>query len=109
MLSVNEENFKQEVLDASMPVLVNFWAPWCSLCKRITPILQGFQSDWVASVKVVNINADENLRLSSTYRLTSLPTLLMFHHGKISYRLDQLIDQRDLRYLLNQVLTQQKC
>ncbi len=104
MLPVNEKSFKEEVLDSPIPVLVNFWAPWCGLCRRITPTLQGFQSDWMNSVKVVSINADENLRLANTYRLTTLPTLLLIHHGEVTYRLDHLIDQRELRLNLDRAL-----
>ena len=104
MLSVNEKSFKPEVLDSPIPVLVNFWAPWCGLCRRITPILQGFQSDWISSVKVVSVNADENLKLANTYRLTTLPTLLLIHHGEIVSRFDHLIDQRELRLDLDRAL-----
>ncbi len=104
MLPVSEKTFKQEVLDSSIPVLVNFWAPWCGLCRRITPILQGFQSDWISSVKVVSVNADENLKLANTYRLTTLPTLLLIRDGEVTYRLDHVIDQRELRLNLDRAL-----
>ncbi|MEB3337534.1 MAG: thioredoxin domain-containing protein, partial [Leptolyngbyaceae bacterium] len=82
MLStVREQSFKQEVLDSSVPVLVNFWAPWCGICRLITPLLTRLQSEWGDHVKIVSINADESLKLASTYRLTTLPTLLVFESG----------------------------
>ena len=83
VLSVTERTFTQEVLESPIPVLVNFWAPWCGLCKLINPQLQKFQSQWGPNVKLVGINADSNFKLANTYRLTSLPTLILFEGGQI--------------------------
>lgn len=99
-LSVNEQTFKREVLESSVPVLVNFWAPWCGLCRMITPLLNHFQSEWEGHIRLVDINADENLRLANQYRLTTLPTLLFVEKGEVFQRLDSFRGKEDLRLAL---------
>ncbi|MBD0266761.1 thioredoxin domain-containing protein [Pseudanabaena sp. FACHB-2040] len=100
-LSVNEQTFKREVLDSSVPVLVHFWAPWCGLCKMIAPLLNHFQSEWEGHILLVDINADENLRLANQFRLTTLPTLLFFENGEAFQRLDSFRGKDDLRQALD--------
>lgn len=102
-LSVNERTFQQEVLESPTPVLVNFWAPWCGLCRMINPLLSHFQAEWGEQVKLVGINADESLKLSSTYRLTTLPTLLWFEEGKVIHRIDSFHGRDDLRLALEKI------
>jgi thioredoxin 1 len=104
VLSVNERTFSQEVLDSSTPVLVDFWAPWCGLCRIIHPIIQEFQSDWGEPIKLIRVNADENLKLANTYRLKSLPTLLLFERGQLIHRLEGFHGRDDLRIALKKVI-----
>ncbi len=101
LLSVSEQMFTQEVLEASTPVLVHFWAPWCGLCKLIMPQLRQFQEDWRGKVKLVTVNADQSLKLASTYRLQTLPTLIVFERGQVLYRLDHFQGREDLRRSLD--------
>jgi thioredoxin 1 len=104
VLSVSERTFRQEVLESSTLVLVDFWAPWCGLCRLIHPILRDFQSDWSEPVKLVRINADENLKLANTYKLKSLPTLLLFDGGQVVLRLENFQGRDDLRLALQKVM-----
>lgn len=104
MLSVNEQTFTQEVLESPTPVLVHFWAPWCGLCRAINPLLNRFQEEWGGQLKLVGINADETLRLASTYRLTTLPTLILFEDGKILHRMDTFSGRDDLQRALERVM-----
>ncbi|NEQ70484.1 MAG: conjugal transfer protein TraF, partial [Symploca sp. SIO2D2] len=97
VLSVNERTFRQEVLKSSQPVLVDFWAPWCGLCQIIQPILREFQLEWGNQVKVLRVNADNNFKLANTYKLKSLPTLLLFENGKVVYRLENVQGRDELR------------
>jgi len=101
LLSVSEQMFTQEVLEASTPVLVHFWAPWCGLCKLIMPQLRQFQEDWRGKIKLVAVNADQNLKLASTYRLQTLPTLIVFDRGQVLYRLEHFQGREDLRRSLH--------
>lgn len=101
--SIDERSFTQDVLDSSTPVLVHFWAPWCGLCRMINPLLLQFQQKWGDRVKLVGINADESLRLANTYRLTTLPTLILFKDGQVLERLDGFLGRDDLRIALDAI------
>lgn len=96
-LVVNEYTFNQEVLKSPVPVLVNFWAPWCGACRMVKPMLSEVESQWEGQVKLVSINADENLKLANLYRLTNLPTVLLFDQGNICCRLDQFQRRDDFK------------
>ena len=89
MLSkVNQDTFREEVLQSSQPVVVHFWAPWCGLCRAIDPMLAQLQNSLEQPIKLVSINADDNFKLANTYQLRSLPTLLFFENGSLQQRLD---------------------
>lgn len=94
---VNQLSFRQEVLASPTPVLINFWAPWCGVCKLVSPMLLEMQAEWGGQLKVVDINADENLRLSSSYQLTTLPTVLLFDRGSLVCRVDKLSNRNDFQ------------
>jgi thioredoxin 1 len=104
VLSVNERTFKQEVLESSTPVLVNFWAPWCGLCRLISPILTRCQAESGQNVKLVSINADESLKLANTYRLTTLPTLILFERGQVVHRLEGFHGRDDLQKAIERMM-----
>jgi thioredoxin 1 len=100
---VTDLNFKEQVLTSSIPVLANFGAPWCGLCKVIQPTLIQFHDRWDEQIKLVNINADENLKLASTYKLRTLPTLILFTNGKILDRLEGFNSREELRANLDRM------
>lgn len=104
LFSISEQKFTKEVLEANIPVLVHFWAPWCGLCRLIVPQLRQFQADWPDQIKVVGINADQSLKLASTYRLQTLPTLIIFDQGTVLHRLDHFQGREDLKRNLNQFM-----
>jgi thioredoxin 1 len=98
--SVTERNFSATVLTSQTPVLVNFGAPWCGLCRAIEPLLVQFHDRWGEHIKVVHVNADENFKLANTYRLTKLPTLILFADGREIQRLEGFQGREDLRHKL---------
>lgn len=101
VLSVSERTFTQEVFESNTPVLVHFWAPWCGVCRLIDPLLKQFEADWAGQVKLVGINADSSLKLASTYKLSTLPTLILFDRGKVLFRFEQFQGREDLRRTLD--------
>ncbi|TVP64450.1 MAG: thioredoxin [Nodularia sp. (in: Bacteria)] len=103
VLSVSERTFTQEVLQSPIPVLVNFEAPWCGLCRIIHPLLLQFNAQCGDKIKLVGVNADDNFKLANTYRLTSLPTLLLVENGMIRHRLEGFRGKEDLRLALEEI------
>ncbi|MGM3305232.1 thioredoxin family protein [Anabaena sp. WFMT] len=103
VLSVSERTFTQEVLESPIPVLVNFEAPWCGLCRIIHPLLLQFQAQCGDEIKLVGVNADQNFKLSTTYRLKSLPTLLLIEKGIVRQRLEGFRSREDLRLALEEI------
>ncbi len=100
---VTDLNFKEQVLASSIPVLVNFGAPWCGPCKLIEPTLIQFHDRWSEQIKLVNINADKNLKSASTYKLRTLPTLILFTNGRILDRLEGFNNREDLEGNLDRI------
>jgi thioredoxin 1 len=101
---INEQAFTSEVLQSSIPVVVHFWAPWCGLCRMIEPYLHTLANESGAALKLVGVNADENLRLASNYQIRNLPTVLVFQQGKLLKRIDQLHRKDELGHLLRDAL-----
>lgn len=97
MTTLTEEAFNQEVLHSSVPVLVHFRAPWCGICRLISPVLNSVQSTWPVPVRLIDINADENLRLANAYRLKTLPTVLYIENGEVIHRIEGLKSRDDFR------------
>lgn len=100
VVSINERLFTKEVLVASTPVLVYFWAPWCGVCRLIEPILAHLESEWGGAIKIVSFNADDSLKIANTYRLRTLPTLILFDQGEVKYRLEGYHGGEDIRIQL---------
>jgi len=78
-----DENFEAEVLKSELPVLVDFWAPWCGPCRIVGPIVEELAGEYRERVKVVKVNVDENPEISSTYGIRSIPTLAVFSGGEV--------------------------
>ena len=104
LFSVNEQTFDREVLLSSQPVLVHFWAPWCGLCRMINPILLKLESELERPIKLVSINADDNFKLATTYRLKNLPTLLLFERGSLLQKLDNFQQREGLELIVESLI-----
>ena len=82
-LNLDQKNFKQEVLDAALPVLVDFWAEWCGPCRMISPIVDEIAKELEGKVKVGKVNVDQAGELAAQYNVMSIPMLLVFKGGKV--------------------------
>lgn len=84
---INEDNFKDEVLEASEPVLVDFSAVWCSPCKLLDPIVDQLAADWTGKVKVVKLDVDHSPEIAMQYKVMGVPTLMLFVGGEMLERI----------------------
>ncbi|MCI9415698.1 MAG: thioredoxin [Clostridiales bacterium] len=82
-LTLNNQNFEQEVLKADKPVLVDFWAPWCGPCRMVSPVVEEIAGEHADRVKVGKVNVDEEPELAAKYGVMSIPTLIVVKDGKI--------------------------
>jgi thioredoxin len=101
---VTEQNFEGEVLNASVPVLVDFWAPWCGPCKMIAPVVAELASEYADRLKVGKLNTDENLNVAGQYQITSIPTLLIFKDKKPVQRIVGFKSKNELKRIIDSVL-----
>jgi len=81
-ISVNKNNFNQEVLNSDKPVLMDFWAPWCGPCRMVVPLVEEIAKER-SDIKVVKINVDEGQELAMQFGVMSIPTLVVMKNGKI--------------------------
>lgn len=83
VMNVTSNTWKNEVVDSSLPVLIDFWAEWCGPCKSLAPLLDTISNELVGKLKVVKVNVDENQDLASRFSIRSIPTLLIMKNGEI--------------------------
>lgn len=82
-IQISDAQFSEEVLNSDVPVLVDFWAPWCGPCKMIAPVLEDIAAEYEGKVKVVKLNVDENQETAPKYNVRGIPTLLVFKGGEV--------------------------
>jgi thioredoxin 1 len=83
VVELSESNWKSEVLEGDVPVLVDFWAPWCGPCRAVGPIVEELANDFSGRIKVAKLNVDEARNIAGQYQIRSIPTLLMFKGGRV--------------------------
>ena len=82
-IDINDSNFKQEVLEENLPVLVDFWAVWCGPCLRLAPVIEQIAKEYKGKLKVCKLNVDDAPRTAASYEVMSIPTLAIFKNGKV--------------------------
>lgn len=96
----SQEKFQEEVLASAFPVLVDFYATWCSHCTRLSPVLEELAAEMSGRLKVVKINVDENKELTKKYGVMSLPTMLLFKNGE---RIEKLMGYMPKEKIIDKV------
>ena len=81
-LTFTDNNFKQDVLESKMPVIVDFWAPWCGPCRIVSPIIEELAKEYEGKVKVGKLNVDEDPQTSGQYGIMSIPSIVFFKNGQ---------------------------
>ncbi len=95
-LKITTDNFKNEVLEAKVPVIVDFWASWCRPCLMLGPIIEEIAKDLDGKVKVGKVNVDEEGYLAQQFRVSSIPTIMLFKDGKVAKQAVGLMRKEDL-------------
>ncbi|PCH57810.1 MAG: thioredoxin [Legionellales bacterium] len=83
ILPVEDTSFKAEVLEAKLPVLVDFWAPWCGPCKMLAPLLEELAIEYADKLRIVKLNTDNNKDAAANFAVRGLPTLMLFKDGQV--------------------------
>ncbi len=82
-ITITKDNFKSEVLNSNIPVLVDFWASWCGPCRMLGPIISEIADEYDGRIKVGKINVDEEEELATLFKVSSIPTVMVFKDGKV--------------------------
>lgn len=104
ILHFSDTDFKKEVLDSSLPVLVDFWATWCGPCKMIAPILEELAKEYVKKIKIGKLDVDENPKITSQYGIMSIPTLMFFKKGQVIEQLVGALSRSELKRKIEEYL-----
>lgn len=101
IVTITESNFRDEVLNANLPVLLDFWAAWCGPCRMLSPVVDAIAEEYEGKVKVGKVNVDEEINLAMDYQVASIPTLLVFKDGKVINRSVGVIPKSQVEELIN--------
>src|SRR6266571_8853421 len=103
IVTVTQDNFKQEVLQCAQPFLLDFWAEWCGPCKMLGPVLDELAEEYAGRVRIGKVNIDEQQALAAEYRIQSIPTLLFFQQGQVAQQVVGLKSKRELKATFDRV------
>jgi thioredoxin 1 len=101
---VSDLNFQAEVIESEVPVLVDFWAPWCGPCRMVAPVLEEIAQEKGDALKIVKLNTDENQQTAIAYEVLSIPTLILFKNGQIAKKVIGAYPKRKLEAELEPAL-----
>ena len=100
-IQLTDATFDAEVLNSEVPVLVDFWAPWCGPCRMLAPVVEEIAREYEGKVRVAKINTDEHPTAASRFRISAIPTLLVFKGGKVVEQLVGVHSKSDIKKTLD--------
>ena len=101
-IHVTDDNFEKAVLNSPLPVLVDFWAPWCAPCRMVAPSLDKIAGEFEGRLVVAKVDTDQNQKWATHYRVTGIPTLLLISGGQVEYEQVGAMSYQSLRHLVEQ-------
>ena len=104
IVTLTQDNFENEAVKSTTPVLVDFWAEWCGPCKMISPVLDELAGEYQGKVKIGKVNVDEYQDLAAQFKVTAIPTLLVFKNGQVAEQMVGAKSKRDLKASLDRAL-----
>lgn len=96
IVEINDGNFKEKVVKSNLPILVDFWAPWCTPCKMIAPVIEEIASEYAGKLKVGKVNVDENPATATNFGVMNIPTLILFNKGKEIERIVGVTSKKEI-------------
>lgn len=104
VVEVSDSSFDQEVLQSDVPVLVDFWAPWCGPCKTIAPVVEELAREYGDKIKVVKVNVDDNKEAAMRYNVRGIPNLILFKNGEAMNQIVGAVAKQELAKAIDQVV-----
>jgi len=101
---LTDANFDQEVNESSVPVLIDFWAPWCGPCKKLLPVLEQLVEEYGDKVKIAKVNVDENTQKASEYGISGIPAMFLVVNGEVKERITGLQPKSQLESVIGKYL-----
>ena len=101
---VTDASFDQEVLRSAVPVLIDFWAPWCGPCRAIAPLVEEIAGEFQGRLKVVKMNVDDNVETPSSYGVRGIPNLILFKGGQVADQIVGAVPKAQLLKAINRVV-----
>ena len=101
---LTDGNFKSEVLDSKIPVLVDFWAEWCAPCRMVAPVVEKIAKDYAGKLKVGKVNVDDNSETPQRYGIQGIPTLILFRDGQVANQMVGFQSEQKLKNAIDSVL-----